>query len=226
MIIDSDYGTLTIKNDEGYILIRNIDEYNILKYGKFNGYRIIKDFPDNVNVTETFDEGIFNVSQGTIKLQIRDKNEMAKRINYCIENNTSEPIKELLLESVSKSIQDDVLTMWLVPFGDKLSINKDEIIINNMFKVDMNGQAYYKDNNDSWQFLCIVASKTGQLNRIINHSLGNVTIDFRTMEIYSKVLFLLFPNINDNVFYNQLPAHIKNDLQKNRFILDIEDDNI
>ena len=35
LIIDSDYQTLTVKTDKGQILIRNIDEYNLLKYDDF-----------------------------------------------------------------------------------------------------------------------------------------------------------------------------------------------
>ena len=55
-----------------------------------------------------------------------------------------------------------------------------------------------------------MAGHNGALsNKTIKHELGEVKINFKTMEIYTKVLFLLFPNLNDSVFINQLPANIK-----------------
>ena len=204
-IIDSEYNTLTVLDKNNKILIRNIDEYNILKYRDFDGKQIKVDLADGCKILETFNDGIFNISWKNIKLQSRDKIEIAKRIKYCIENQTSEPIKELLLNEVSTEIKDSVLNLFLVPFGDRLKISKTEIIIDDRFKVDMNGQAYYKNNNQ-YSSLCIVAGNNGNLtNKIIKHELGDVKIDFKTMEIYTKVLFLLFPNLQDRVFTNQLP---------------------
>lgn len=209
MIIDSDYETLTVKDENDQILIRNIDEYNLLKYQDFKGKRIIVDLDKDTNITETYDEGIFNISYKGTKMQLRNKIEIAKRVKFCIENNTIEPIKELLLNNIESDIKDNLLDRWLMPFYERLEIGKKEIIIDGLFKVDMNGQAYNLRSKNNWSHLCIVASQTGQLNRIIQHDLGKVKIDFRTMEIYNKVLFLLFPNLKDTVFTGQLSPQTK-----------------
>lgn len=207
-ILDSQYETLTIKNKDGLLSIRNIDEYNILRYQDFNGERIIIDLDENCSITETFEEGIFNIKYKDTSMQLRNKIEIAKRIKYCIENKTSDPIRELLFNEIKDELKEDILIRWLYPFGSRLSINKDCIIIDDLFKVDMNGQAYYKSNN-TFNRLCIVAGKTGQINKVLTHELGDIQIDFKTMEIYTKVLFLLFPNIKDSVFFNQLPENLK-----------------
>lgn len=209
IILDSEYETLTVQLPNGQILIRNIDEYNILKYQKFKGRRIIKRIDKDCKVTETFNEGIFNIVYKDTSMQLRDKIEIAKRLSYCIENKTSEPIRQLLFDNIKDELKEDILIRWLYPFGSRLSINKDCIIIDDLFKVDMNAQAYYKGANGQFNRLCIVASKTGQLNKVLTHELGNIEIDFKTMEIYTKVLFLLFPNVKDRVFFNQLPANIQ-----------------
>jgi len=209
MIIDSDYETLTVKDESGKILIRNIDEYNILKYQDFKGNRIIIDLDKDTNITETFDEGIFNISHKGTKMQLRNKIEIAKRVKFCMDNDTIEPIKELLLNNIESEIKDSLLDRWLMPFHERLEVGKKEIIIDKIFKVDMNGQAYNLRSKNNWSHLCIVASQTGQLNRIIKHDLGKVKIDFRTMEIYNKVLFLLFPNLKDTVFTGQLSPQTK-----------------
>lgn len=214
MIIDSDYNTLTIKTHDGQILLRNIDEYNLLKYQDYNGERIITDLADGVNITETFNDGIFNVTYKDISMQIRDKIELAKRIVYCKNNKTSEPIKELLLKNVESQLKEDILINWLMPFGYRLQIDKEQIIIDDLFKVDTNGQAYYKMPNGEFKRLCIVVGNEGQVKREINHDLGKMNIDFKTMEIYNKVLFLLFPNINDVVFFNQLTPEIKDHVRR------------
>jgi hypothetical protein len=207
-IIDSDYQTLTIKTIDNQILIRNIDEYNLLKYGEFEGKRIIVNLPENVKVVETFDEGIFNVSNNDVSIQLRDRIEICKRLTYCMQNETSDPIKELLLNSIETEIKKDVLEKWLIPFYERVQIIDCEVIIDNIFKVNKDGTAYYKDSK-GWNFLCIVVHSNGQQNRIIKHELGEVKIDFKTIEIYNKVLFLLFPNLQDNIFLNQLPLKIK-----------------
>ncbi|NIU00393.1 MAG: hypothetical protein GWN01_05475 [Nitrosopumilaceae archaeon] len=207
MILDSDYNTLTIQKPDGEIIIRNIDEYNILKYKDFKGKRIIKKWKHG-KVEETYNDGIFNVVYKDYAMQIRDKIEVCKRLKYAMENRTLEPIKDLLLERTEKEIKDDILKRWLLPFLHRLRIDKNGVTVDDIFKVDMNGQAYKKDSG-KWTHLCIVASETGKINNKVKHELGEIKIDFRTMEIYNKVLFLLFPNQKDTVFMNQLPGDVK-----------------
>ncbi len=206
-IIDSDYQTLTIQDSKGKILIRNIDDYNLLKYEKYNGDRIIAELDKDTSVIETFDDGIFNVKYKSVSMQLKDKIEVAKRLKYCLENNTTEPIKELLQKNIKDKIEMEFLDKMLFAFKDRIKINDHNILINNdMFRINKDGQAFYL-NGGEYRSLCIVASKTAQIS--YNHDLGDVKINFRTIEIYSKVLFLLFPNVKDTVFMNQLPDDLK-----------------
>lgn len=208
MILDSDYQALTVLDDSGKIFIRNIDEYNLLKYRDFNGGRIILDLDKDTNITETFNNGIFNVSHKKYSMQIKDRIELAKRIMFCQANNTIEPIKELLLNKAKKEINETFLIASLSGYGDKIIFKDNKILIDDVFAVDKDGQAYFIIDNE-FHRLCIVAGKIGQLSHKLKHTLGKFEIDFRTMEIYNKVLFLLFPNVKDNVFMNQLPKNLK-----------------
>jgi len=209
-IIDNDFQTLTIKDIHNKIIIRNIDEYNLLKYGElFKGDRIIVKLSDECQVIETYNNGIFNIKYKEYKMQIRDKIEVCKRLKFCMEQNTTIPIKELLLNEVKTTIEINWLKEVLKPFGDRVEIKEDKkIIIDNLFMVDERGQAYYKTNQD-FKSVCIVADQKGKLNYKLGHELGKFNLNFRTLEIYSKVLFLLYPNMNDSVFINQLPKKIK-----------------
>lgn len=206
MIIDSDYNTLTIL-DKGIIRIRNLNEYNLLKYRDFDGNRIMIKLSDKCNITETFNEGIFNVNYGNISMQIRDYNELSKRVLFSVQNKTDQPIKELLLENKKEEIEKDFLIKVLNQYGKRIKCT-DKIIIDDRFAVDANGQAYYIENN-KFNRLCVVALSVNELRLIAKHELGDLNIDFKTKEIFCKVLFLLFPDKTDSVFFNQLPDRIK-----------------
>jgi len=209
MIIDNDYETLTVKDKDNKIKIRNIDEYNLMKYQDFDGDRIIVNLNKNCSVIETFDEGIFNIRFKNYRMQLRDKIEVCKRLKFAIETHNDNPIKELLLDNVKDSLDKDFLIMVLKGYGERVKITDKEILIDEWFKVDMNGQAYFKNIHEEFKAVCIVANKTGQMNYKLKHELGKFDLSFKTLEIYFKVLFLLFPNKEDSVFMNQLPKKLK-----------------
>ncbi len=206
MIIDSDYQTLTII-DKGGIKIRNLNDYNILKYQEFDGNRIIIKLSDNCEIVETYNEGIFNVNVGSISMQITDYIELAKRIKFCMETKTDQPIKDLLLEHKKEELNREFLTKALSHYGNRIKFS-DKIIIDDIFAIDENGQAYFLIKEKLTR-LCIVAINHEVLKMNIDHALGNIKIDFRTKEIFCKALFLLFPDKTDMIFFNQLPEEIK-----------------
>ena len=208
MIINSDYKTLTILYNNK-IIFRQLNEYNLLKYDSFNGNRIMVKLNSNCEVLETFNNGIFNVKHGKTKMQLRDKNEIAKRLIFCMENKTTNPIKELMLKNQAKTVNKDYLINALKPYYDKIKFTDESIIINDVFKVDNNGQAY-KKSNSKWSSLCIVVSDFN--HEIIKTDLGTLRINFKTLEILYKTLFLLFPNVKDTVFMNQLSTELKSKL--------------
>jgi len=215
-IIDNNYDTLTVLDKDQKLLIRSINDYTLLKYKDFNGERIHFKL-GNVEVLETFNDGIFNVNVGENKLQTHNKIEMAKRIRFCVTNNTNEPIIELLKDELSEEMNKEFFVNMLKPFMNRVKILDDKaIIIDDIFKVDMNGQAHVKvSGKNGWKFICIVAGSP-QFKHQLTHKLGTFKIDFRTTEIYFKVLFLLYPDLSDDVFFKQLPSNIKKKLQKNK----------
>jgi hypothetical protein len=208
MIINSDFDTLTIM-DNDKLIFRQLNEYNLLKYDVFKGNRIIVKLNDNCDISETFNEGIFNVRYNQTKMQLRDKIELSKRLIFCIDNKTDIPIKQLMLNKQRDTVNQDYLLNALKPYYDKIKFTNDEIIVKDVFKVDKNGQAY-KKNNNKWSSLCIVVSRTN--DEIIKTDLGKLKISFKTLEILYKVLFLIFPNTNDKIFMNQLNASLRNQL--------------
>ena len=215
-IIDNNYETLTVLDKDQKLLIRNINDYNLLKYKDFNGERIHFKL-GNVEVLETFNDGIFNIKVGNHKLQTHNKIEIAKRIKYCLTNNTSDPIVELLKDELSQEINREFFINMLKPFEKHIKILDDKsIIIDEIFKVDQNGQAHVKvSGKNGWKFVCIVAGSS-KFKHQISHQLGTFKIDFRTTEIYFKVLFLLYPDLSDDVFFKQLPSNIKKKLQERK----------
>lgn len=207
-ILDSDYSTLTII-DNGKIKNRNLNEYNILKYGKFNGQRIIVKLSDKCEIVETFNEGIFNVYYGKLSMQIRDTLELCRRISFCIDNKVDDPIKELLAKNKKDELNLSYLQEFLSQYDKHIEFIDDKIVINKIFAVDKNGQAYFNDNGE-FRRLCIVVGNIPALKmQVSDNDLGEHEIDFKTKEILMKVLFLLFPDITDSVFFNQLSNDIK-----------------
>jgi len=214
MIIDNEYDTLTVLDKNKKLLIRNINEYTLLKYQDFKGELIKVKLSKHVIVEEAINnEGVFNITVGKHKLQSRNKIEIAKRLKFCMTNKVTEPIIELLRDELTDEINKEFFKNALSPFGDRLNfLHDDSIIIDDIFKVDKNGQAHVRTNNKTWKFVCIVAGDP-KFKHHINTALGAFKIDFRTTEIYFKVLFLLFPDTKDSIFMQQLPAPIKKRLK-------------
>ena len=125
MIIDSDYNTLTILDNGKKLLIRNINEYNIMKYGEFNGQRIIKEINEVCKVEETFNDGVFNITIKDKKLQSRNKIEVCKRLRYCIDNNTIQPFIELFQDEMRDELNKIFFDTALKPFEHRIKIEND-----------------------------------------------------------------------------------------------------
>jgi hypothetical protein len=200
MLINSDNNSLLILKDQK-LIIRNLNEYTLLKYQEFNGNRIILKI-GNTEIIETYNDGIFNVCYNDLSMQIRDPIELCKRIKF----NDQKYIIELLINEKSNEFNMDFIVKSLSNYFDNLKFTDTEIIINSMFSVDLNGQAYYFFNDKKIK-ICIVASNLKTFD--YKTQLGNIKIDFRTLEIIHKVLFLLFPNCKDLIFFRQLPKKIQ-----------------
>lgn len=203
-IINSDNNSLLILNNDK-LIIRTLNEYNLLKYQDFKGNRIIVNI-GKCEIVETFNEGIFNVKYENFSMQLRNKNEICKRIKANDENY----IIELLKNEKKEEFNMEFLMIALKEYYNNLKFTDKEIIVNRFFSVDKNGQAYFLNENNQKQNLCIVATNLKNLN--YKTDLGNIIIDYRTLEIIYKVLFLLNPNKSDMVFIRQLPNYILKEL--------------
>lgn len=216
MIIDSDYNTLTIIDNKGLMKLRNLNDYTLMKYGQFNGNRIILKLGEDADITETFNDGIFNVRIKTLHTQLRDKEKICFCINHYLQNKDITPLRDLLRDKFQTSVDINLLHSFLFRFEQRLKYTDKAMIIDDRFKVDHVGQAYfYNRNTKSWTNLCIVA--TGNLDNVFeihDKILGKFKSNYKTLEIISKVFFLLNPNISDKVFYNQLDKQTQEELKR------------
>lgn len=216
MIIDSDYNTLTIIDNKGLMNLRNLNDYTLMKYGQFGGNRIILKLGKDAEIVETYNEGIFNVRIKTLRTQLRDKEKICFCINHYLQNKDITPLKDLLRDKFQTSVDINLLNSFLFRYDERLEYTNDAVIVDKRFKVDHMGQAYFYNRNvKEWISLCIVAS--GNLNHVFeihDKILGKFKSNYKTLEIISKVFFLLNPNISDKIFYNQLDQQTKEELKR------------
>ncbi len=215
MIINSDQDSLLIIQ-ESKLIIRNLNEYNILKYKDYNGKRIFVKI-GNIDIQETYNNGIFNIivsKDGKEKLTFQEHNsiELCKRILF----NDEKRLIEFFQKHKAKDIDQQFLIKSLQAFYKFLKFNNEGVIINKIFKVDKNGQAYFLKRKE-WKRLCIVAENSKKFKMFLDLGLGDQEVNFQTVEILHKVLFLLNPNCEDSIFMNQLPNEIKKEIVKNEF---------
>jgi hypothetical protein len=203
LIINSDYNSLLIQKGSK-LFIRNLNEYNILKHKDFDSNRINVTI-GSVNIHETYNDGIFNITvtsenHNELKFQVHKTIDLCKHILF----NDEKLLLKFLQGEKKTDINQQFLIKSLKGFYDNLKFTNDSIIINDLFKVDKNAQAYFL-HEDKEKPLCIVAVNHEKFKMFDNIGLGDQEIDFKTMEILHKVLFLLIPNMQDSIFINQLP---------------------
>ena len=212
--------------ENGKTKLYTADVYNMLKFKQFNGERIILNTKDKKNgkvfVQETYDRGIFNVEYGGETLQIRDTIELSKAIDEYLKTKTNTMIKELFLAKYREANYVRIMELMAKSFGKHVKVVKGEFVIHDMFMVDKKGSAHYKSKNKdhvnkklkrNWKYLCIVPK--GKLRKMrIKTKIGEMELTRTDVEIMAKVGFLLYPDINDSVFMNQLPKVLQEKLKK------------
>lgn len=212
--------------ENGKTKLYTADVYNMLKFKQFNGERIILNTKDKKNgkvfVQETYDRGIFNVEYGGETLQIRDTIELSKAIDEYLKTKTNTMIKELFLAKYREANYVRIMELMAKSFGKHVKVVKGEFVIHDMFMVDKKGSAHYlsktrdhlnKKWKRNWKYLCIVPK--GKLRKMrIKTKIGEMELTRTDVEIMAKVGFLLYPDINDSVFMNQLPKVLQEKLKK------------
>lgn len=192
--------------------------YTEVKYKHFNGSRISHRFSEEMEVQETYDDGIFNCSYKTAQMQIRKRDAIAEAILQHYGCESTSAYESLFLQEYADRNCIDLLKFMLAGYRQRLRFeekgNDGAIHIDGSFKVDRHGNAYVKDGH-GYKRICIVAqgslSETG-----VETPIGRVSLDETGLTILAKTTFLLNPNLEDEVFRRQVPSQILIALEQSR----------
>lgn len=190
-----------------------LSPYTALKHKYFHGNRIIYKFNDEMEVMETYTDGIFNCTLRSERLQIRKRDDIAKAIVRHHETNDCTYYEQIFATEYAKHYRTDLLMQLLEVYGERVKVRGDAFVIDGIFRVDQHGNAYVKEANKyGWKNICIVVQ--GKLKpRYIDTPIGSIQLDETAMTIIAKTTFLLFPNLEDTVFGQQLPDGVKRMLE-------------
>jgi|TARA_R110002051_G_scaffold61748_4_gene113221 hypothetical protein len=218
---------LVFQDDQGNIDAVPNNPYWRLKLKRFAGDRIYHKFNDDVDIQETYNQGIFNfrvISDG-IESVVQIRVEWSDDVSTAIEN---EDLDTMLMifeihRSGGKGFQEKMLDALMNQYAGRIEVTDLGFIIDGRFMVDRHGSArvnsLYKGTGDKqkkltdkeWKFICIVAA--GVRKRKVRMPNGEeIEIDPVDEQIMRKILFLLNPNMSDRVFTNQLPSIIREEL--------------
>jgi len=196
--------------------------YAELKYRQFAGNRIVYRFGDGMEVKETYNDGIFNCTYGSIHVQARSRDRVAEAILRHHATGDTSAYAQLVAQEYGKVAQNLLLRHMLAGYSDRVSIRdgKDEngqetvevYVDGGLFMVDGHGNAHVRDGI-SYRRICVVAQgasrdTTAITNPSIETPFGPVQMDETTMTVLAKTVFLLSPNLKDRVFVRQLPSDV------------------
>ena len=225
MIVDERDDQIIIQDDiTGRIESYPNAPYWRLKLKQFNKERIYHKFGRNVEIQETYDIGIFNLTIEGHTLNVRDvwRDDVARAI---IDGDEMQ-IKQIYAHHQGQGVQSKMVEALLTQFPNRIRVEDEGFIVDDMFKIDRHGSASYRSNmkkfkatgqqqiTSDWSFLCIV-SKARSKKKVKLPSGEIIEIDPLDEQIIDKILFLLEPNMKDSVFTNQLPDEIKEILKRN-----------
>jgi len=207
MLLEDREDQIIVTDLNGNIDTKPKTEYFLLKYRDFDGDRIFYQFNNDSWIQETFNEGIFNCIYKNERMQLRSSNKICFCINFHKANKNSKlglkPFEDLFKKNYAHKLEIDVIKSILKPFEHRLKYESDGIIIDKRFFVDKNAQANFKLDH-SWESLCIVAYDVDDQSFDVSSVIGDVEINSKSLEIIAKIMFLLKPNIRDNVFSSQI----------------------
>jgi hypothetical protein len=200
----------------GKVQTVSLTPYTEVKYKHFNGNRIAYRFNNEMAVQETYDDGIFNCTYKTAQMQIRKRNAIADSVLQHYRCGSTEAYERLFLQEYAERNYIDLLKFLLAGYRQRLRFEENSgdgaIYIDGSFKVDRHGNAYVKDGNE-YRSICIVVQ--GNLFETSAETpIGRVSLDEKALTILAKTMFLLDPNIEDEVFRRQIPSQILAALQE------------
>jgi hypothetical protein len=222
--------TCIVQTDRGIQTIPNT-EYHKLRILDFNNHRIYYTFQDLVKVAETPVPQIFNCTYGTDTIHIKNRDAEAvcraikrHKMGYGIDD-----YKEVFGRVWAKTHKKEIVLEYLntldknrISIHNKtkkldsgVSVQRMEVIIDKYFMVDDAGTAHVRTAYEHWKHLCLVFSGNQERYRIPVKNYTYMDVDKNAMEVITKILFLMFPDMTDHVFTDQLPDRVLDSL-KNR----------
>ena len=225
MIIDEREDQIVFQNDvTGRIESYPSRPYWQLRLKTFNNERIYHKFGRNVEIQETYNEGIFNLTIEGHTLNIRDvwRDDVARAIL----DGDEMQIKKIYAHHQGQGVQSKMVEALITQFPNRVEVKDEGFIIDGMFKIDRHGSASYRSNmkkfkadgqqkiTSDWSFLCIV-SKAVAKKKVKLPTGETIEINPLDEQIIDKILFLLEPNMKDTIFTHQLPEEIKEILRRN-----------
>lgn len=202
MILEKKSNELIIKKPNGAIESVPLTPYFHLKYEKFDGDRIIIDMPDGRNITETFDEMIFNLTKGSQRIQShpRDADLVSLSIISYIDTKNPQGFDTVFDTCLhDKEADINAIETMIRIYNGRIRVNDIGFIVDDLFIVDRKGQAHLVKEGRPVKFLCVVAKNARNVSE----------------EILSKIIFLLNPNLDDDVFTRQLDQDTLEILRRN-----------
>lgn len=214
---------IILENNKVKVIPKN--PYTILKYERFNGNRIMYKIDDNNEISETYDNGIFNCKVNGYMMQIRDYIQLSEAVlSYDLTNNLGF-YHTVCSGILNKAFDINTLRGYLNGYLERLEFINNEIIIDNFFKVDKNGSAYFLTDKGLWNYLCIVPLGDHQFNNgnINNgHTIEKNGLIDLSIIVLSKIMYLFNPDLSDNVLTRQLPEYILTELKRDDLKRDIK----
>lgn len=203
--------------------------YTKLKYERFRGGRIEYSFGDGVgSVQETYSDGTFNCTFRGMAMQIRSRDVIAVAILEHMRCMGSSLYESLFREEYEKLHQADLLKYMLAGYRDRVRVvtmaaaaaggdSIDVYIDDGLFKIDAHGNAgvlsYEEDGKEMYRLICIVAHGDVRGGREIDTPVGPIRMNDQTVTTLAKAMFLLDPDLEDEVFTRQLPPFVLEELK-------------
>lgn len=203
----------------GKVQTMPLTPYTEVKYKHFNGNRIAYRFSKEMEVQETYDDGIFNCSYKTAQMQIRKRDAIAEAILQHYRCGSTSTYERLFQLEYADRNCIELLKFMLAGYRQRLKFEEksnDEgaIYIDGNFRVDRHGNAYVREGHE-YRAICIVVQ--GSLSEIgVETPIGRIPLDETALTILAKTTFLLNPKLEDEVFRRQVPSQILAALEQSR----------
>lgn len=215
---------------DGKVAALSKTPYTVLKHKYFQGKRIIYAFNNSggeMELVETYDDGIFNAYLKSAHLQIRKRDQVAEAILNHHDTGDTTLYERLFSQEYAEQNRLDLLKHLLLGYRERVrfSSSSNQFEVDRFFSVDQHGNAHVRDDPSKpagWRNLCLVAQ--GQLTpRYVETPIGHVQLDEKGLTILAKILFLLNPNLEDQVFTRQISEKLRRMLEHNAGRVEEED---